>query len=173
MTPRTPARSSIPWEARMPSRQGVLFAVRARYSTRVHMGLIVLGSMGVALLVTKGLLAAGLDSMFWRYLTATFAAYTAFFVGVWMWLHLSSYGRHLRARRGPREHSFDAPTDLPLPDVSFTPSSPAADGFAGDGGSFDGGGLERRAAFARIAPRGARAAAVEAAAVSGEAVGRG
>lgn len=140
MTARTALRPKIAWEERLPSRRGVLFALKARYSTRFHMVLIVLASMGVALLVTKGLLAAGLDAMFWRYATALVAAYAAFFIGVWVWLHLSAYGRHLRARRPAGRTSLDAPSEVPVPDVSWPSGSSAGDGFSGGGGSFDGGG---------------------------------
>ena len=82
--------------------------------------------------------------MAFRYVVALLLAYGTFFVGVWTWLHLSRYGRHLRA--GWREQNYgevgnavdavDIGMRMPLQGLG----DPTAVNAAGGGGSFDGGG---------------------------------
>lgn len=109
--------------------------LRAQHFTRFSMTLILVTCISLALLTTKGLLQLGVTEMWVRYVVALIVAYGAFFVGVWIWLHLSPYGRHLRSQR--REDITDSFGDIPLPDGSSGGSTPE---FQGAGGSFDGGG---------------------------------
>jgi hypothetical protein len=112
-----------------------MHALRTQHFTRFSMTLILATCICLAVLTTKVLLAVGVLDMWVRYLVALFVAYGAFFIGVWIWLHLSPYGRHLRSQRKRDEDWLDANIDLPLP------SGGSADiSFQGGGGSFDGGG---------------------------------
>jgi hypothetical protein len=124
----------------MPTRQGIMFAINMRYASRFHMLLVVAASIAVAVLVTRMLLAFGVDTLWHRYIPALLSAYCAFFLGVWAWLHLSEYGRHLRASSEERSR-FDGDIgipELPLPRVG-APSGVDAAPHPG-GGTFDGGG---------------------------------
>jgi hypothetical protein len=126
-----------PQKARLPNPtpQSLMVALRTRHFTRFSMTLIVATCICLALLTTKFLYSMGVLDMWVRYLVALFVAYGAFFIGVWIWLHLSPYGRHLRSQRKRDEDWIDANVDLP------SPSGHSVDGgFQGGGGSFDGGG---------------------------------
>jgi hypothetical protein len=110
-------------------------ALRTKHFTRFSMTLILATCICLAVLTTKLLLAVGVLDMWVRYLVALLVAYGAFFIGVWIWLHLSPYGRHLRSQQKHGEDWIDANIDLPLPSGGSAPT-----GFQGGGGSFDGGG---------------------------------
>ena len=75
-----------------------------------------------------------------RYGVALLLAYGTFFVGVWVWLHLSRYGRHLRSDW--QEHNtvdaaeLIARSSADLSNHSY--GSPPT--YGGGGGGFDGGG---------------------------------
>ncbi len=118
-------------------------SIKRDYATRFHMFLIVATCIAVALLVTKGLLSAGVKEMWIRYAIALLVAYGTFFTGVWVWLHLSKYGRHLRAdwgRNNRNEFHGDAPLDI-IPNIDLAASANASpDLMVGHGGTFDGGG---------------------------------
>ncbi len=110
-------------------------ALKTQHFTRFSMTLILATCICLAVLTTKLLFAVGVLDMWVRYLVALFVACGAFFIGVWIWLHLSPYGRHLRSQQTREEDWIDANIDLPLP------SGRSADvSFQGGGGSFDGGG---------------------------------
>jgi hypothetical protein len=118
-----------------PTPSSLMKVLRTKHFTRFSMTLILATCICLAVLTTKLLLAVGVLDMWVRYLVALFVAYGAFFIGVWIWLHLSPYGRHLRSQRKRDEDWLDANIDLPLP------SGGSADvSFQGGGGSFDGGG---------------------------------
>jgi hypothetical protein len=137
-TPPIRPRTFVDWQHRLPTRRGLHFAIRTEYSTRFHMFLIVAASVAVAVLVTHFWLVMGVGSIWIRWIWALAMAYATFFAGVWVWLHLSRYGRHLRSRFDP-----DAPGDLPVPDGSGIGGSPggvATHDIDPGGGSFDGGG---------------------------------
>jgi hypothetical protein len=126
-----------PQKARLPDPTpfSLMQVLRTQHFTRFSMALILVTCICLALLTTKLLLAVGVLDMWVRYLVALFVAYGTFFIGVWIWLHLSPYGRHLRSQRQREEDWVDANIDLPLP------SGGSVDGgFQGGGGSFDGGG---------------------------------
>ena len=128
-----------------PTPQSLMASLREQYWTRFHMFLIVAASIAMAVLTTRILLNLGVTAMWVRYAVALSLAYGAFFTGVWVWLHLSQYGRHLRADWGRRrDWSGDQGIDI-VPNLnlggSSSSSSAAADlPFQGGGGSFDGGG---------------------------------
>lgn len=127
------------------TRDYVRSEVARRYATRLHMTLIIAGSVSVGALVTALLMRAGVDSLWLRWLPALASAYVAFFAGVWLWLRLSAYGRHLReAARRDRESLvdngidvLDAVTNIPLPRGG---GSVVREVLRSGGGAFDGGG---------------------------------
>jgi len=117
-------------------------SIKRDYATRFHMFLIVATCVAAALLVTKGLLSVGVVEMWVRYALALIVAYGTFFIGVWVWLHLSKFGRHLRAQQERNRNEFhgDAPLDF-IPNINLGDGgTTAAETFVGKGGSFDGGG---------------------------------
>lgn len=125
-----------------PTPKGLLIALQKQYSTRFHMFLIVAASISIAVLTTRLMLTAGVTVMWERYAAALVLAYGTFFAGVWVWLHLSQYGRHLRADWGRRNNwTPDGNVDvLPNFNVGGGTASPVGVPFEGGGGSFDGGG---------------------------------
>ncbi|MEQ1516296.1 MAG: hypothetical protein ABL931_07390 [Usitatibacteraceae bacterium] len=125
-----------------PTPHSLLVALQQQYSTRFHMFLIVAASISVAVLTTRLMLTAGVVVMWERYAAALVLAYAAFFAGVWVWLHLSQYGRHLRADWGRRrDWTPDGNIDV-LPNINVGGGTGDASGasFGGGGGTFDGGG---------------------------------
>jgi hypothetical protein len=139
-------RKSKGAEARLPNPtpQSLLVALQSQYATRFHMFLIVAACVSVAVLTTRVMLIAGVTAMWQRYAVALLLAYGAFYVGVWVWLHLSPYGRYMRADWGRRrEWSGDPGLDI-IPNINLSgggsPGIPAEMPFQGGGGTFDGGG---------------------------------
>jgi hypothetical protein len=127
----------------LPTPRGVMMELQWRHWPRFHMFLIVASAIAVALLVTQLMLQLGVAEMWVRYSVALAVAYTAFFVGVWVWLHLSKYGRYLREHWGRRDRSsLDGGGDVSLPDIHLptADASAFADLPIQGGGSFDGGG---------------------------------
>lgn len=118
-----------------PTPFSLMQALRAQHFTRFSMTLILVTCICLAVLTTKLLFSIGVLDMWVRYLVALLVAYGAFFIGVWIWLHLSPYGRHLRSQQTRDEEWLDANIDVPLPS-----GGSAQTGFQGGGGSFDGGG---------------------------------
>jgi hypothetical protein len=127
------------------TRETVRFEVASRYATRFHMTLIIAGCVSMGALVTSILMNAGVDSLWLRWLPALASAYAAFFAGVWLWLHLSAYGRHLREEaRRDRSSVVDAGVDV-LDGISGIPlprggGTVAREVLRAGGGTFDGGG---------------------------------
>jgi hypothetical protein len=122
-----------------PTPQSLMRTLRAQHFTRLSMTLILVTCICLALLTTKGLLNLGLTEMWVRYVVALIVAYGAFFVGVWIWLHLSPYGRHLRSQRRDGDIADSFSGDIPLPSGNARGGSSAPE-FQGAGGNFDGGG---------------------------------
>ncbi len=126
------------------TRDTVCAEVAKRYATRFHMTLIIAGSISTGALVTSSLMGAGVDALWLRWLPALAAAYLAFFAGVWLWLHLSAYGRHLREARRRAGHSLvdggadvlDGLVNIPWP----RGGSVAREVLRSGAGTFDGGG---------------------------------
>lgn len=125
-----------------PTPRSLMFALQVQYATRFHMFLIVATSISAALLTTRLMLVGGVGEMWVRYLVALALAYLTFFFGVYIWLHLSPYGRHLRyGRGGKRSLDGNLPDGLPNINLGSSGASGATDdAFQGGGGSFDGGG---------------------------------
>ena len=125
-----------------PTPKTLLIALQKKYSTRFHMFLIVAACISVAVLTTRLMLSAGVTVMWERYATALVLAYATFFAGVWVWLHLSQYGRHLRTDWGRRNNwSPDGALDvLPSLNVGGGSVGPVDVALKGGGGGFDGGG---------------------------------
>ncbi len=126
-----------------PTPHSILVALQAQYWTRLHMVLIIAACVSVAVLTTRLMLNFGVTEMWIRYAMALMFAYGTFFMGVWVWLHLSQYGRHLRADWGRRrDWGPDVPIDV-LPNINISGGGSASPGelpFQAAGGSFDGGG---------------------------------
>lgn len=66
-----------------------------RFFVRFHLSLILLLSVAVGLLTTKGFLLLGLETMHWRWPIALLAAYLAFLLGVRIWLSYIGLGQYL------------------------------------------------------------------------------
>ncbi len=116
-------------------------AIQARYSTRLHMTLIVGTSIATALLITKLLYAVGVMAMWIRYPLALLAAYGVFFLGVWIWLQFSPYGRYLRAQQSSQGSLDGGDIDLGFGiNPAGLRSGVPTPSFSGGGGVFDGGG---------------------------------
>ena len=101
----------------------------ARFFVRFHMGLIFAGTVGTAVVASRLLLAAGVQSLMVRYALTVVGAYAVFFVLVRMWIAYVT-------RIAPRDPGLD------LPDIVST-----GDGGLGGvadlqpgGGQFGGGG---------------------------------
>ena len=118
--------------------------LRRRYAVRFHMFLIISASVAMGTIVTAGMLAVGVDALWKRYLPALVVAYVTFLCGVWLWLHLSRYGRHLRATRSDigSMDLVDAGDALRVLDgIGPAPvQSVGGEVLRGAGGAFDGGG---------------------------------
>lgn len=78
---RLPPRGSLKsW------RRAFKAAVKDKFLVRFHMALILAGVIAVGMLANKLLYKLGVPQMEVRYPVAVFAAYLAFFAGVWMWI---------------------------------------------------------------------------------------
>lgn len=120
----------------LPSRRNLMMYMHYNEWPRVSMFVCIAAAMSVGLLVTKGLLFLGVETLWARYLPALVAAYASFFIAIWMWLHMSRYGRHLRS---DRRDGGDGGLDFPSGGGSSSGPSGAPRIDAG-GGGFDGGG---------------------------------
>ena len=131
--------------------------VKRSGSVRFHMFLIVAASVAMATIVTAGMLAVGVDALWKRYLPALLVAYGTFFLGVWLWLHMTSVGAALgvespgakgKARKAKKDDGVNVLDGLDVADaaVDVAQNLPSLAGRAassvvrGGGGTFDGGG---------------------------------
>jgi hypothetical protein len=127
------------------TREGVRSEVARKYATRLHMSLIVAASVSVGALTTAALMRMGVETLWLRWLPALAAAYLAFFGGVWLWLHLSAYGRHLR-QESARERNSVVENAVDVADIVSNIPLPRGGGavvrgaLRAGGGAFDGGG---------------------------------
>jgi hypothetical protein len=127
------------------SPQTVAVDLRRNYAVRLHMFLIVSASVAMGTIVTAGMLAVGVDALWKRYLPALFVAYATFLGAVWLWLHMSRYGRHLRGTRSDVSglDLVDSGGDAlrVLEGIGPAPvQSVGGEVLHGAGGAFDGGG---------------------------------
>jgi uncharacterized membrane protein len=137
--------------------------VRRTTSVRIHMFLIVAASVAMATVVTAGLLAVGVDALWKRYLPALGVAYGTFFMGVWLWLHMTRAGTEIgveptrlkkgRKRKSKGKSDFSGGLDIPadvLENLPAIPARAAASVMRGGGGTFDGGGASASFADAGV-----------------------
>ena len=134
-------------------------AIVKHYSVRLHMTLIILACVASGVLLSKMLLAFGLNSMTLRYLLAIFTGYLVFLLGVRIWLHCTGFDRGVVASSGVlvgsslvagssvsgRKSSSGSTGggDFNLGSLDFSSGGDgggASDIFAGKGGNFGGGG---------------------------------
>jgi hypothetical protein len=102
------ADANAPGRPRHPlTRDGIRSDLLRRFVVRFHMSLIVAGSLGMAVVANKLLLAAGLETMWLRYLWAMVASYLTFLLGIKCWLLYAGYA-------WPRKSNLD----IDLPDFS-------------------------------------------------------
>jgi hypothetical protein len=119
-------------------RQHVAQRLRSHFSLRFHSTLLMILTFSVGLLTTKGLLALGMHSMFWRYTIALVVAYGVFLLGVRLWLAYVGIGS-----RGPRRDSSNSGLDGldGLVTGGRSSSGGSVDGaFSGGGGTYSGSG---------------------------------
>ena len=110
------------------NREGLRRRIVARYSTRIHMMLILAATCLVAMISSAFLLHVGLHDMRWRYPLVVALAYFTFLCGVWVWLRLSGFERTEESKGSRVLDGLDA-----LP----------SGGGSSSGGSWGGGGLGR------------------------------
>jgi hypothetical protein len=104
----------------------------ARFFIRFHMGLIFVGTVARAVVVSRLLLAAGIRSLVLRYGLTVIGAYALFFVLVRVWISYVT-------RIGPRDLPFDLPDVIPTGGGGGSGFRPGGGQFRGAGasGSFD------------------------------------
>jgi hypothetical protein len=86
-------------ESRIESyRESLRYSLSARFFLRSHVGLILLWTFVVTWLVDFALLKAGISAMMLRYPLAILAGYTAFLIGVKIWLEYSGIREYLNER---------------------------------------------------------------------------
>jgi hypothetical protein len=110
------------------NRESLKRRIVARYSTRIHMSMILAATCLVAMISSWAMLHAGLHDMRWRYPVVVSLAYLTFLCGVWVWLHLAGFERSSK-KGSPGLDVLDAASNLPSG--------------GGSGGSLGGGGLGR------------------------------
>jgi hypothetical protein len=134
----------------------------SRYSTRVHMSLI-LASCGLSsMLGSWFLLHFGVHSMLLRYPVAITLSYATFLIGVWTWLRATGldHARPAGADNAPatatKAKSGKSGIDIDIPGGGGGGGSSGGGGggggiFRGGGGSFDGGGASNSFAQGQVA----------------------
>ena len=130
------------------SRERIKAFLAARYSTRVHMSLILSACGLTAMTSSATLLHLGVHSMLLRYPLAMMLAYGTFLLGVWTWLRATglaqgnvSFGRNAaRVKRRGSGLDFDIPSGGSGGGGGGGGGSGGVSLPRGGGGSFDGGG---------------------------------
>ncbi|CAG0951331.1 hypothetical protein BURK2_00214 [Burkholderiales bacterium] len=125
-----------------------------RYSLRLHVSLLLLGTVAVGTASSKALLWLGVESMLWRYPLALLLAYLAFFGFVRLWLRQVGYLR-AASEQERAQHLTDAADaagtggDV-IDALRSSPRGVSSDGggFGGHSGEFGGGGAS--ASFAEV-----------------------
>src|SRR5438477_5571952 len=72
------------------TRSGIKALIERRYSTRLHMSMILAACGLTAMATSWSLLHVGVHSMLVRYPLAISLAYGTFLVGVWIWLRITT-----------------------------------------------------------------------------------
>lgn len=132
--------------AAAPTRERIKAFLASRYSTRVHMSLILAACGLTAMSASVTLLHYGVDSMLLRYTCTMSLAYATFLVGVWTWLRATGLAQGNvdfapMRRRVKRDRSG---LDIDIPSVGGSGGGSGGGGGVslprGGGGTFDGGG---------------------------------
>jgi hypothetical protein len=119
-------------------RQHLAQRLRSHFALRFHSTVLMMLTFSVGLLTTKGLLALGMHSMFWRYTIALVVAYGVFFLGVRLWLAYVGIGTS-EQRRDSSNSGLDR-LDAPFTGGG-SPGGGSVDGaFSGGGGTYSGSG---------------------------------
>jgi len=131
------------------NRESLKRRIVARYSTRMHMTLILSATCLVAMISSSVMLHAGLHDLRWRYAVVVTLAYLTFLCGVWVWLKLAGFER---SKSG--SSALDALGAIPDGPSGGGGSAGGGLGRVGGsisrgGGSFDGGGASASFAEAR------------------------
>jgi hypothetical protein len=152
-------------------RQSLKRRIVARYSTRVHMMLILAATCLVAMISSSAMLHAGLHDMRWRYAVVVTLAYLTFLCGVWVWLRLpGSSGR--RPRTVPRCWTLSTfPAAAEAAAVGAAVSGASAAGIGRGGGAFDGGGASAPSPRAAARRRRSRSAIFSLGEIAGDDIG--
>ena len=152
----------LPASRKPPTRERIKAFVAARYSTRVHMSIILAACGLTAMSASVTLLHYGVHSMLLRYPLAMTLAYATFLIGVWTWLRATGLieGNVNFRRRDARGRRDGIGLDIDIP---------AGGGGGGGGGigriglpragggAFDGGGASAsfdQPAVASVNPSG-------------------
>lgn len=149
-TPNSSTAARIrPRGSTVTTRDRIAGTLRRHFGLRIHTSILLLWSFSAGLLTTKGLLALGVHSMFWRYTFAVVVAYGAFLIGVRIWLAyvgvpaggddgggVGSVGSNRSAR--PSRDGGNSGT-IDIPDISLGRGSSGSI-FSGKGGGSGGGG---------------------------------
>ena len=133
------------------TRDRIAGTLRRHFGLRIHTSILLLWSFSAGLLTTKGLLALGMQSMFWRYTLAVVVAYGAFMIGVRIWLAYvgvpagGNEGGMGGGRSARQSKDNSKSRSLDLPDISLGRGSGGSSGsggsiFSGKGGGSGGGG---------------------------------
>ena len=124
-----------------------------RYSTRLHMTLILLASGFASMVSSWTMLHAGVHSMLVRYPVSLTLSYATFLFGVWVWLRLTGLApreRPARAGRNLKDGGFDLPLGSNGGSIGSSGGSGGGSVLRGGGGTFDGGGASASFAETRI-----------------------
>lgn len=115
------------------NRQRFANALKKRFSLRFHMTLILLATSIVGVLISKGMLAMGLDNVAIRYPVTVLVAYGVFFAAIKIWLLMVTDASTVNSRDTVL-NGLDS-LDILLPSGDSGEVT-----FSGAGGAFDGGG---------------------------------
>lgn len=131
---------------KVPTRERLKALIERRYSTRIHMSLILASCGLVAMGTSWSLLHIGVHSMLVRYPVAISLAYAMFIIGVWIWLRITD---PLQAGVPGRKASSSG-IDFDIPSGGGGGSgSGGSVSIPRGGGTFDGGGASSSWAEAR------------------------
>ena len=126
-------------------RESLKKRIVARYSTRLHMSLILAATCLVAMISSALMLHAGVHDMRFRYPVVVSLAYLTFLCGVWVWLRLTGFQRGSTGS-SPGSSTLDVLNAIPSKGSSGSLGGGGGGvgrvggGLGKGGGSFDGGG---------------------------------
>jgi len=118
----------------LPTKRNLRSVLVWDYFLRFHMILIVLLSFCSGLLMTKLLLALGIEIIWCRYLFSMLIAYLVFLLGIRLWLTYTGYSRYLQKNNDAPSSDFPDTAGIDGYSSSLSPT------FTAKGGEFGGGG---------------------------------